>query len=86
MHAITDDQADLFRTLRPSVRPVFDALGKIAGELCDACPHLTEDDPDCWVCLIYRAAANAQAAYHNVPDWVDGALVNGPHPRERKKD
>lgn len=85
MKTLTQEQAELFRRLRPTLRPLCDAANALVGELLTACPHLEENDPDCEVCKLYEAARDAEAALHGIPDEVDAALLRGPLPASRQK-
>ena len=86
MRTLTDEQAELFRRLRPQVRPLYDAVNRLAKELTSACPHLDDCDPGCPVCGLYEMARDAEMALHPAPDALDAALWNGPHPMARRAD
>ena len=80
MKTLTDEQAELFRRLRPTVRPLYHAVANLTSELSDACEHKVGNHPGCPVCALYESARDAEMALAEAPEALDAALLNGPHP------
>jgi hypothetical protein len=83
VNTLTDDQAALFRRLRPTVRPLRAAVSDLVSAVLTACGHTEGEHPDCPVCRVYEMARDADNALRDLPDAVDAALLAGPHPAAR---
>jgi hypothetical protein len=83
VNTLTDEQAELFRRLRPTIRPIVDAVNAIVSATVSGCPHMDESAPDCPVCSLYQAAKDCETALFGLPEIVDAALLRGPDPRAR---